>query len=142
MREDVAAETEAFKKAPSHRKTEGEGCIRKEGDVLRRKKIRYTSDMPRVLYTFFITCTESGEIPSISKFARRYALTVEDVEKFRSHKEFDKAYKEANEIRRDYLIDSALVKKFDPSFTKFILSEDFTDEKTEESIDINVKVEQ
>ena len=107
-----------------------------------KKKIRYTSDMPRVLYTFFVSSVENGEIPSISKFARRYALTVEDVEKFRSHKEFDKAYKEANEIRRDYLIDSALVKKFDSSFTKFLLSEVFSDEKADDSIDINVKVEQ
>ena len=49
-------------------------------------------------------------------------MTCQDIERFRSHKNFDEAYRECKEIRRDYLIDHALDKRFDPSFTKFMLT--------------------
>lgn len=99
--------------------------------------------MPRLLYTYFIGAVTNGEIPSISKFARQNALTVEDVMRFREHSEFEKAYREANEIRRDYLIDSALMRRFDSSFAKFILTEELTQESDSEgSVTVNIKVEE
>ena len=49
---------------------------------------------------------------------------TEDVERFRSHKRFERAYLECQQIRKDYLIDRALDKRFDSSFTKFLLTLD------------------
>lgn len=42
----------------------------------------------------------------------------------RRHKTFNSAYLECQQIRRDYLIDRALDKRFDSSFTKFLLTLD------------------
>ena len=44
--------------------------------------------------------------------------------KLRGHKRFDAAYRECCEIRKDYLIDRALDKRFDPSFVKHLISEE------------------
>ena len=76
------------------------------------------------MYIFFANYSENAGAPSFLKFARSIGVTSEDVEAFREHKEFDRAYRECAEIRRDYLIDNALSKRFDPSFTKFLLSEE------------------
>ena len=64
-------------------------------------------------------------MPSFSKFARSIGVTCQDIETFRKYKEFDRAYRECNEIKRDYLTDSALCKRFDPSFVKFLLSSEY-----------------
>jgi hypothetical protein len=83
--------------------------------------IQYTDDMPRALYTFFITYSDIGA-PSFAKFARSIGATLADIEVFRENEKFERAYRECSEIRRDYLIDNALTKRFDSSLTKFILS--------------------
>lgn len=75
------------------------------------------------MYLFFTSYNDRGA-PSFQKFARSVGITAKDVESFRSHKKFDRAYRECQEIRRDYLIDRALDRRFDPSFTKFLLTLD------------------
>ena len=80
--------------------------------------------MPKLLYRFFLSENEDGTAPSFTKFARSIGCTTEELEFFRKHKEFERAYREAKEIRRDYLIDRALSKRYDPSFVKFLLSEE------------------
>ena len=92
------------------------------------KKRRYESDLPRRLYTYFLTYSEGGA-PSFSKFARSIGATLEDIEGWRGHTEFERAYRECSEIRRDYLIDNALTKRFDGSVTKFLLSCEFKMDK-------------
>ena len=110
---------------------------------MRKKRARYTNDMPHRLYTFFLSYTDHGA-PSFGKFARSIGVTLAEVEAFRRYSEFDRAYRECNEIRRDYLIDNALTKRFDPSFTKFLLTseyrmgEDIGDD--EKKIDITLEV--
>ncbi len=94
------------------------------GDFLKKKKTKYSPDMPKMLYRFFLDRNEDGSAPSFAKFARSIGCTTEDVEEFRRHKEFDRAYREAKEIRRDYLIDQALCKRYDPSFVKYLISEE------------------
>ena len=91
-----------------------------------KKKSIYRRDLPHKLYVFFASYSDSG-VPSFLKFARSIGATTEDVEAFREHKEFDRAYRECERIRRDYLIDNALSKRFDASFTKFLLSEETGD---------------
>ena len=93
-----------------------------------KKSIKYSPDMPRRMYSFFVNFNDVG-LPSFQKFARSIGATSEDVEKFRKHSEFERAYKECSEIRRDYLIDNALTKRFDGSVTKFLLSCEFKMDK-------------
>ena len=93
---------------------------------MRKGKVKkYTADMPRKLYSFFLGFSDTGAVPSFSKFARSIGATSKDIQDFRKHTEFERAYEECNEIRRDYLIDNALCKKFDGSVTKFLLSAEF-----------------
>ena len=87
----------------------------------KKSKIRYTSDLPGKMYLFFISYSDRGA-PSFLKFARTIGITTLDLERFRSHSKFDQAYRECQEIRRDYLIDHALDKRFDGGFTKYLLS--------------------
>ncbi len=98
---------------------------------MKRRIGKYTKDLPRRLYTFFINYSDVGA-PSFAKFARSAGVTLQDVEGFRKHAEFERAYQECSEIRRDYLIDNGLVKRFDSSLTKFLLASEFRmgDEKT------------
>ncbi len=79
--------------------------------------------MPGKMYLYFISYDDRGA-PSFSKFARSIGVTVADIEGFRKQKRFDRAYRECQEIRRDYLIDRALDRRFDPSFVKFLVSSD------------------
>ena len=91
---------------------------------MKKHHSKYTSDIPRRLYTFFLNYDGPG-VPSFSKFARSIGATLSDVERFREKSEFERAYQECSEIRRDYLIDNGLVKRFDSSFTKFLLNAEF-----------------
>ncbi len=88
------------------------------------KTVRYQKDLPKKMYSFFVTYQATDSIPSFVKFAEKVGLTVSDLEGFRSHKPFDKAYVACCQIQRDILTDRALTRKFDPSFVKFLLSED------------------
>ena len=110
------ADESGFRKDKKHRRE----------DIGRMKKnhSKYTSDLPRRLYTFFLSFDGPG-VPSFSKFARSIGATLSDIERFRSKSEFERAYQECSEIRRDYLIDNGLVKRFDSSFTKFLLNSEF-----------------
>jgi hypothetical protein len=78
----------------------------KEG-VEGMKKAGYKRDYPRIMYLYFSGYDEAHGAPSFSKFARRIGVTVAELEGFRKRKEFDAAWRECSEIRRDYLIDSA-----------------------------------
>ena len=91
---------------------------------MERKKVKYTSDLPGRMYTFFRNYSDIGA-PSFLKFAASIKVTLADLESFRKNKIFDRAYRECSEIRRDYLIDNGLSKRLDSSFTKFILSSEF-----------------
>ena len=91
---------------------------------MEKKKTKYTDDLPRKMYTFFKNYSDIGA-PSFLKFAASVNMTLADLESFRKKDKFDRAYRECSEIRRDYLIDNGLTKRFDSSFTKFILNSEF-----------------
>ena len=88
-----------------------------------RKRARYDPGIGGRMYLFF-TGYDGRGVPSITKFAASVGMTTEELESFRRHRRFERAYRECQEIRRDYLIDRALDRRFDPSFTKFLLSAD------------------
>ena len=95
----------------------------KEEKFLKKKRFKYKSELPKLIYTFFVNYQDAMSAPSFQKFARSIGTTTAELSRMRSHEEFNRAWEECNEIRRDYLEDRALTKKFDPSFVKFLLSE-------------------
>ena len=108
-----------------------------------KRKIKYSGNLPRLLYTFFISYSEAG-VPSFLKFARSIGATLEDIQDFRAHSEFERAYRECNEIRRDYLIDAALTRRYDSSFSKFLLTSEYgmgEKDKEKEDSDLNLILE-
>lgn len=118
--------------------------ILRKGESAVKKKAKYTNDLPKRLYTFFISQADTNQAPSFQKFARSIGATASDIEEFRKHSEFDRSYKECSEIRRDYLIDSALSRRYDPSFTKFLLACEFgmgEKEKEKEDTELSVTLE-
>ncbi len=110
---------------------------------MKKNHLRYTSDLPRRLYTFFLNYDGPGA-PSFQKFARSIGATLSDVERLREKSEFERAYQDCSEIRRDYLIDNGLVKRFDSSFTKFLLTSEYgmgdKDKDTEREIQVTLEV--
>jgi hypothetical protein len=109
---------------------------------MKEKRIRkgYSTKLPREMYLFF--CSYSGEgLPSFRKFAQSIGLTLGDITEYRRHREFDRAYRECSEIRRDYLIDNALTRRFDPSFTKFLLCNEYGEEGGgSDAVDLRLEV--
>lgn len=107
----------------------------------RREAECYSDSLPRKMYTFFISYAEQG-VPSFSKFARSIGVTLSELDQFKENSEFERAYRECSEIRRDYLIDNALCKRYDPSFTKYLLNYEYgMDESTVEDSSLNVTLE-
>lgn len=106
-----------------------------------RKKAKYSSDLPRRMYAFFNGYSESG-LPSFGKFARSIGMTLDELTTFRERKKFDAAWRECIEIKRDYLIDTALSKRTDASFAKFLYTLEFQDSEGKEvTNDLNVTLE-
>jgi hypothetical protein len=103
---------------------------------------KYTKDMPRRLYTFFTSCDDGAAAPSFSKFARSIGSTLSEIESWRKNRTFDKAWRECIEIRRDYLTDMALTRRYDPSFVKFLLGAEFGvgESGGDGELDVSIKV--
>jgi len=87
--------------------------------------MKYSSDMPKRMYLYFTGYSDALGAPSFEKFARSIGVTLEELRSFRKKPRFERAWRECAEIRRDYLIDSALSKRFDSSFTKFLLNSEY-----------------
>ncbi len=104
---------------------------------------KYRADLPKRMYTYFTTYSDSLGAPSFGKFARLVGHTLEELEGFKKHDEFMRAWRECSEIRRDYLIDTALGKRFDSSLVKFLLGCEFGmgEEKADELGEITVRLE-
>ena len=108
-----------------------------------KKGKKYDSSLPRQMYLFFAEPDSEPFPPSFSKFARKIGITLEELESYRKKKTFDKSWRDCLEIRRDYLIDYALTRRFDPSFVKFLLSSDGGETADEDtSLSVNITVEE
>ena len=112
-----------------------------KGEEMKAQRVKYDKNLPRKMYTYFAGYTGS-EAPSFTKFARSMGMTLSELNGMREHKRFDEAYRECSEIRRDYLIDTALTKRHDPSFVKFLLTYEFgMGDTSSTDNEINVKIE-
>ena len=102
---------------------------------------KYSREYPKRMYVFFKSYADQGA-PSFIKFAESIGVTYKDLEGFRAHAEFDRSYRECSEIRRDYLIDQALSKRHDASFSKFLITLEYTDgENASVNEDFNLTLE-
>ncbi len=90
-----------------------------------KKKAEYTDELPKRMYTYFIGYADPSGAPSFDKFARSIGMTLAELEGFKCIDEFMRAWRECSEIRRDYLIDTALTKRFDSSLVKYLLTAEF-----------------
>ena len=105
-----------------------------------KKNTPTAGELARKMLGYFASLAQSSELPSFDRFARSQGLTLAELLRFRKRKEFDEAYLECSEIRRDYLIDSALTKRSDPSFVKFLLTFEAGGEDTESSsFEVNLR---
>ena len=102
--------------------------------------MKYTGDLARRMYLYFAEYSEPVGVPSFEKFARSIGVTLEELTSYRKRKKFDRAWRECNEIRRDYLIDMALAKRFDSSFAKFLLSLESEIEGSDGKLDVSLEV--
>ena len=105
----------------------------------RKGRQKYSPEYPAAMYRFFRAFDGQGA-PSFDKFALTIGATREDVERWRRKERFERAYRECSEIRRDYLIDNALTRRFDPSFVKFLIGCEFGDGDSEDR-DIALRLE-
>ncbi len=116
-----------------------EGSGGKE-EKMSKKSMKYSSDIPRKMYVYFSGYDDPHGAPSFGKFARSIGARLEDLKSFRRHREFEAAYLECSEIRRDYLIDNALTKRFDPSMVKFLIDAESDTDSEPSSFTVRLEV--
>ena len=107
---------------------------------MKGKKHGYEKDPPRRLYTFFASYDDEKSAPSLQKFARANGYTTEELLAFRKHGDFERALRECSEIRRDYLIDRGLTKRFDASFVKYLLDGENAADTEDSSLSVTLEV--
>lgn len=104
------------------------------------KRRGYSGELAGKMYLYFISYEDAGA-PSFAKFARSIGITLEELVSYRKHPRFERAYRECGEIRRDYLIDRALTKRFDPTFVKYLLgSEDGECDSSDGELTVRLEV--
>ena len=104
-----------------------------------QQKNKSARELARAMYRYFGGYSGDG-VPSYGKFARECGMTLEELAERRCDETFDRAWRECGEIRSDYLIDSALTKRADPSFVKYLLSEESTDSGADDEIKVTLEV--
>ena len=107
---------------------------------MKPKKRKYERDLPRRIYTFFIGYDDEKSAPSLQKFARANGFTTEELLGFRKYEDFARALRECSEIRRDYLIDRGLTKRFDASFVKYLLDDESNKGTEDSSLSVTLEV--
>ncbi len=103
---------------------------------MNKRKRGYRIGVEREMYLYFSSYSGAGA-PSFSKFARFKGVTLKELCSYRRHKKFEEAFEECSALRRDFLIDRALMKNFDGSFVKYLID----GEKEDTPAEINFKLE-
>lgn len=89
---------------------------------------------------YFASYAEGGA-PSFDKFCAGIGMTREQLNELRENTDFDRAYRECSAIRRDFLVDRALEKRFDPSFVKFLLTLEREESEEAAATQLSLRVE-
>ncbi len=83
------------------------------------------------------------DFPTFTSFASHIGVTREELEARRGvDPAFEKAWRACREIQKARLIEGGLAKRYDASFTKFLLSEmfGFAEEKGPDTLTVTVEV--
>ena len=112
-----------------------------QGGTMKTRKMKYSPSLAGKMYSFFANYNDAQSAPSFDKFARSIGATRATLESFKKHSKFSQAWLECEEILRDYLIDRALTKRFDPTFVKYMLSNE-SDDGTANDICVRIVVEE
>ena len=102
--------------------------------------MKHTRDLAKKMYIYVASYDAPFGVPSFGKFARSIGITLEELAAYRKKEKFDRAWRECNEIRRDYLIDMALTKRFDSSFAKFLLTLESEADSAEGELAVSLEV--
>ena len=102
--------------------------------------MNHTSDLAKKMYIYFASYDAPFGVPSFGKFARSIGVTLAELSACRKNAKFDRAWCECTEIRRDYLIDMALTKRFDSSFDKFLLSLETESDSADGELAVSLEV--
>ncbi len=87
--------------------------------------------------------TQPPEFPTFSSFACHIGVTSETLQTWRREvPAFASIWQECREIQKSRLITGGLTKQYDPSFSKFLLSEmfGFTEENGANTLTVTVEV--
>ena len=103
-------------------------------------KPKHLTELCRKMTNYFAFYEGFGA-PSFEKFAGLMSLKLSDLATLRSEPEFDRAYRECSAIRRDFLVDRALEKRFDPSFVKFLLTLEREESEEAAATQLSLRVE-
>ncbi len=87
--------------------------------------MQYDPSLERQMLSYF-GGPDDGEYPTFSGFARRVGLPLRQLETFRGEEPtFAAVWEECRERQKAKLVVGALVKRYDPSFAKFLLCHEF-----------------
>lgn len=104
--------------------------------------MQYKEEYAKKMLDFFAYGEGKG-LPSFEKFAFSVGALRSDIERWRKESSlFSKCYDECVCRLCDMLTDGALIKRYDPSFVKFLLSSryGFEEEKEEEAKPFEVRI--
>jgi hypothetical protein len=109
---------------------------RKENNV----KLKHIKAMCQKMRDYFVSYEGIGA-PSFEKFAAMMSISTLELRDLRSVPEFEAAYRECCAIRRDYLIDRGLEKKFDSSLVKLLITTEKEDDLCVDGAQFTLSVE-
>ena len=104
------------------------------------------SELARHLLAYFeghdgeVPTRAEGEIPSFIKFARREGLQLGELEAQLSRGVLSEVRRTCEALRREHLIDRALLRRYDPSFVKYLLEAEQTAVEGDGTLAVQIEV--
>ncbi len=103
--------------------------------------LEYDPSLERQMLSYFGGQAD-GEYPTFSDFAKRIGVSYADLVEWRdAEPRFRTVWEECRERQKNRLILGALMRKFDPTFTKFLLCHEFGFDEENIKEDFRVTVE-
>ena len=81
---------------------------------------------------------EPCEFPTFARFAAELGVDLVDLQAWRSHPEFHRAYLACEALQKSILVENAMIGRYDSSFAKLLLTSE--GQKTEEQPPFSVEI--
>ena len=104
---------------------------------------KYKDEYCDKMLEFFEECEKDGVYPSFAKFARMIGVHESTLRIWaESNPRFHSIKDDCEGIQKDILVQNALIERYNPGFTKFLLSANHgMREKTESDVNMNANAE-